>query len=73
MSLITWLGGSTPGRLSETSPGERALVRRMFRQKYAQHLRYWGAVERDTARLFFLKARYDAHVAFSSGNGADFD
>lgn len=61
-ALRAWTGGSTPAPLSLTSPEERATVRAFFREQVADYVAYWGSIGRDHLRLFWGRARHDAHA-----------
>ncbi len=60
---IAWTGGSRPAKSSAIGRTETQLRREIFREQVATFQGYWGdAPNRDTLRIFFNRARYDAHA-----------
>ena len=65
MNPITWMGGSRPRPLLELSQYERLYVTYLFRQQVRTWSTYWFApVPGDIARIFWKRARYDAHATY---------
>jgi hypothetical protein len=61
--MTAWTGGSAPRPLSQIGRLERALLRREFRRQIIEYRSYWGDLpDRRVARLFWHRARYDAHA-----------
>lgn len=67
MSLVAWIGGSSPQPIMSLCRGEARLVRALFRDQMAIHRDYWGNVKMDTARIFWGRARGDAHATMRNG------
>lgn len=64
---ITWTGGSRPAHSSAITRTESQLRRELFREQVETFSGYWGdAPNRDTLRIFFNRARYDAHATHRS-------
>jgi hypothetical protein len=76
---VAWMGGCRPRPLAELSADERCKVRALFRAECATYAGAWGdllppspvcpvsgkPVDRlDMARLFWGRARYDAHATY---------
>lgn len=62
---IAWTGGCRPRPLSEISTDERATVKRLFREQAEVWTDYWcETLPFDIGRLFWRRARYDAHATF---------
>lgn len=67
-TIHAWTGGSRPKPLAQIDQSERTLVRALFRDQMRVMREYWGdylGLNRsiwDTARIFWKRARYDAHA-----------
>lgn len=62
-----WTGGSRPAKSSAVTRAETQLRREIFREQVQTFTGYWGdAPNRDTLRIFFNRARYDAHATTRS-------
>jgi len=62
-SRRAWTGGSDTRPLGAVSKRERATLRAMFREQCAAWSAYWGeCVPLDVARIFYCRARGDAHA-----------
>jgi hypothetical protein len=65
MNPTAWMGGSRPHPLSELSQDEREYASYLFRQQMRTWSTYWFApVPGDIARIFWKRARYDAHATY---------
>ncbi len=65
MKPIAWMGGSRPRPLLELSMGERLYVTRLFRVQVYTWQEFWsGPVPTDVCRIFWKRARYDAHATY---------
>ena len=65
MNPTAWMGGSRPRPLLELSQYERLYVTYLFRQQVRTWSTYWFApVPGDIARIFWKRARYDAHATY---------
>jgi len=65
MTPIAWMGGSRPRPLLELMMDERTYVSYLFRQQVRTWSEYWFApVPFEIARIFWKRARYDAHAAY---------
>lgn len=65
MTPIAWMGGSRPRPLRDLPFDEREYVNYLFRQQMRTWSTYWFApVPGDIARIFWRRARYDAHAAY---------
>lgn len=62
MNRTAWTGGSTPAPLSAITPTERAMVTAYFREQAREYLNFWGDFPPDVRRIFWGRARYDAHA-----------
>jgi len=65
MTPTAWTGGSRPRPLLELSMGERRYVTRLFREQMSA----WSGFSLDPvpmtiARVFWKRARYDAHATY---------
>ncbi|QRM32684.1 hypothetical protein [Microvirga sp. VF16] len=61
--MTAWTGGTPPRPLSQIGRLERALCRREFRRQLLEYRSCWGGLpERHLARLFWNRARHDAHA-----------
>lgn len=61
-----WTGGSDPAPLATVHPHERGLITFLFHEQVCTYMTFWriSSVERDTIRLFWRRARYDAHATY---------
>lgn len=65
MTPAAWMGGSRPCPLLELIKGERTYVSYLFRQQVSTRLDFWFApMPLDVARIFWKRARYDAHATY---------
>lgn len=65
MTPTAWTGGSRPRPLRDLPFGERQYVSYLFRQQVRTWSTYWFApVPGDIARIFWRRARYDAHATY---------
>ena len=65
MTPIAWRGGSRPRPLLELSHAERKLVTNLFRSQVYIWQDFWsGPVPTDVCRIFWKRARYDAHATY---------
>jgi hypothetical protein len=65
MKHTAWMGGSRPRPLLELDQDERCYVSFLFRQQMQTWTKYWHApVPPETARIFWKRARYDAHATY---------
>jgi hypothetical protein len=63
--ILAWMGGSRPAKLSRIGMLERSTVSNLFREQFDTFRDYWGtAPDADTARLFWNRARHDAHATW---------
>lgn len=61
--IVAWMGGSRPKPITECSADEVALVSLLFREQFKTWHDYWKDYpSRDVARIFWNRARYDAHA-----------
>ena len=66
--ITVWTGGTPPDPLCALLALERALISRLFREQCATLHSYWGdhrglnKSQWETFRLFWQRARYDAHA-----------
>ena len=61
--ITAWMGGSRPKPITECSVEEIALVSALFRDQFKTYYEYWKDYpSRDVARLFWNRARHDAHA-----------
>lgn len=59
--VIAWTGGCRPRKPSEISRAEAGVSKYLFAEQVATWFAYWGDYpDRDTLRLFFKRARYEA-------------
>ena len=63
MSRAAWTGGSKPAPLAAITPMERAMVTAYFREQAREYINFWGDFPPDVRRLFWVRARYDAHAS----------
>lgn len=64
-SFRAWTGGSNPKPLLGLDGDERALVSKLFRDQFILYFTFWkDKPTRDTLRIFWRRARYDAHATF---------
>jgi len=65
MRVKAWTGGSAPAGLLEISREERELVSYLFQEQMTTWNQGWGGwPDKDTRRIFWNRARYDAHSTF---------
>lgn len=62
--ILAWMGGFRPLPYPEISQEEKALVSILFREQCEIYSCYWGDLPKDMRRLFWNRARYDAHATF---------
>lgn len=60
--IFAWTGGSTPGPYGAISRRERYLVSEVFREQAQEFVGRWGRMDWEDARMFWARARYDAHA-----------
>lgn len=60
--IVAWMGGSPPDPYNQISRQEKLLVRDLFRDQCRVYIAYWGDLPKDMRRLFWNRARYDAHA-----------
>ena len=66
-SITAWMGGSRPKPIEECSSDEIELVFALFREQYETWHDYWkDPPSFDVARIFWNRARHDAHATFRS-------
>lgn len=69
--VIAWTGGSTPAKPSQISAAQASVQKFIFAQQVADFFGYWGDYpNRDTLRIFFRRARMDAHATFRDGGAS---
>lgn len=59
-----WTGGSAPRPLPEVSRDERRYISHLFREQCETFRAFWGDLPGDVRRIFWNRARYDAHATF---------
>lgn len=66
-----WMGGSRPNPWLSTSCDERKKTCQLFREQCGYYLEAWGNLlppspgsHFEMARLFWNRARYDAHASY---------
>ncbi len=65
MNPVAWMGGSRPRPLLELSQYERLYVTYLFRQQMRTWSGYWSTrAPIDVCRIFWKRARYDAHATY---------
>lgn len=66
MEHRAWTGGDGPRPLRECSAEERAYARKLYRAECRVWCDFWGrdGYELDVARVFWNRARHDAHATF---------
>jgi hypothetical protein len=63
--IVVWIGGSRPAPLSTIGAIERSTCSSLFRQQCETFSDYWGtAPDLDTCRIFWRRARHDAHATW---------
>lgn len=63
--LIAWTGGCRPAKPSAISPLQAGVQKYLFSEQVVTFRKYWGdSPNWDTLRIFFNRARYDAHATF---------
>lgn len=61
--VVAWMGGSRPKKFSDCSVKEKNLVSYLFRDQVAAFNLFWGDMpEMDIFRIYWKRARYDAHA-----------
>jgi len=60
--IRAWTGGSSPNPIAEISRSERKMCRAIFRDSVRIFRDYWGDMPSDVLRIFWNRARYDAHA-----------
>lgn len=64
-SVVAWTGGSRPNKPSAISNAEAGIQKALFGEQVMVFRNYWGdSPNWDTLRIFFNRARYDAHATF---------
>jgi hypothetical protein len=66
-SPIAWTGGDRPGPYASLSLPEKKYVSGLFKDQIRCWKNYWQGGENppwDTLRIFYKRARYDAHATF---------
>ncbi len=62
-----WTGGTGPRPWSDVEGFERVYVSALFAEQVADWIECWGNMpEMDTARIFWNRARHDAHATARS-------
>ena len=60
---VAWTEGSSPTALSTICDEERKIVSFFFRDQVTTWTSYWNEpIPRDICRIFWRRARYDAHA-----------
>lgn len=63
MKTICWTGGSRPNKPSKVTQAETSVRSYLFREQIEAFRKYWGDYpDRDTLRIYFRRARMDAHA-----------
>lgn len=63
--VIQWMGGTPPRAPSEISPAEAGMQKFLFLEQVTVFRRYWGdSPDWDTLRIFYNRARHDAHASW---------
>lgn len=60
---VAWTGGTVPSAYRNTHRREKSLVRVAFREQARDYVDYWHKLPLSAARVFWLRARYDAHAS----------
>ena len=61
--VLAWAGGSSPRPIGTIGRWERDIVTALFREQWNTFTAFWGsAPDHDTARIFWNRARHDAHA-----------
>lgn len=61
--VIAWTGGSRPAKPSAISSKQAGIQKLLFGEQVMTFRNYWGdSPNWDTLRIFFNRARYDAHA-----------
>jgi len=60
----TWMGGSRPRPINQVTGAERRYITTLFKEQCRIFRNFWGDLPKDMRRLFFNRARYDAHATF---------
>ena len=61
---VAWMGGCRPNPIANISQEERLKTSELFREQMQIFYAYWGVYDWDMARLFWKRARYDAHSTY---------
>jgi hypothetical protein len=60
---IAWTGGCRPAKPSAIGSKQAGVQKALFGEQVMDFLTYWGdSPNWDTLRIFFRRARYDAHA-----------
>ncbi len=62
ITTITWTGGLTPDPYHTLTRREKYVVSELFREQMQMYIGRWGSADWADARLFWTRARYDAHA-----------
>jgi len=63
LPVIAWTGGSKPLPVPLISHEERKILVFLFQEQIIKYLNYWHDYpDDDTVRIFWNRARYDAHA-----------
>ena len=66
MRTKVWTGGTMPASVESLTRQERHLVSYLFRQQFSTFVDYWEEYpDRDTQRIFWRRARFDAHATLN--------
>jgi len=66
-NVIAWTGGDRPAMPSQVGPKFAGLQKLLFGEQVETFRGYWGdSPNWDTLRIFFRRARYDAHATLRS-------
>jgi hypothetical protein len=64
MNTQAWTGGDRPCKYSTLTKREKYIVSEVFRDYVCTYVKRWGNIEPDMVRLFWSRARYDAHATY---------
>jgi hypothetical protein len=63
--VIAWTGGCKPAKPSEISAAQASVQKYLFAEQVNTWFNYWHDYPNwDTLKIFFNRARYDAHATF---------
>lgn len=63
--IIAWTGGTAPRPIGTVGRDERHAISYLFREQVTTWAGFWGDFpDRPTLRVFWNRARYDAHASF---------